>query len=584
MRSLRSFARMTQGSLFVLLVIHLALTGMPGVASALFAAARGERREPVLLAVGLAASGAAAMVSFWSYYGGHELGQTVSFFLLFGSVLSSGWTLKSGRVDRELLGRLAIPLALWALGSAFLVYLGFLHGGTASPLGTAATRFSAQLPSDNDIPRYFADWFFSHGHHGTPPEFPGEWLASDRPPLQVGYAVYERTFGWDTTSLHYQVMGVVLQQLWIVGLWALLVAGGAGRLTRGLTAITVLVSDLAIVNGFFVWPKLLPAAMLLAAAALVLTPLWQEVRRSILGAALVAALVGLAMLGHGASVFGVIPLLAIAALRGLPGWRWIAVGVAVGALFLLPWSTYQKYGDPPGNRLTKWMIGGVIDVDDRGTLEAIADSYREVGFGGAVHAKAENFVTIAGGGPMVETLRAGVREAEAGSPGMALRALRWVLFLGLLPSLGPLLVGFGALAVGSRRRRRAPPEWGLALSCLAAFAIGTIGWALLIFGGSRVSTVIHQGSLFIPLLGFTAAAVGLRATFPRFAVWLLTANALLMLAIYVPALDPPPGSGYSLAAAALCALSLGGFCLLALRPEPAAGVVTTPVAQLDSPA
>jgi hypothetical protein len=203
---------MEQGELLLLLALHLALTGLPGVAAALFAASWGERRVPVLLAISLVASGVAAMLAFWAYYGGHQLGQTVSFFLVFGAAAGSGWCLYQGGIERQLLGQLATPLLLWALGSAFLVYFGFLHGGAEHPLAMSATRFSGPLPSDNDIPRFFADWYFNHGHQ-RPPEYPGEWLSSDRPPLQVGYALLERTFRWDAGGLHYQVMGVVLQQL-----------------------------------------------------------------------------------------------------------------------------------------------------------------------------------------------------------------------------------------------------------------------------------------------------------------------------------------------------------------------------------
>ena len=193
------------------------------------------------------------------------------------------------------------------LGSVFLVFLGFMHGGINAPVGMASTRFSGQLPDDNDIPQFFAEWFFIHGHHGPPPIYPPDWLASDRPPLQVGYVLSQRAFGWDHNGLNYQVLGVVLQQLWIVGLWALLVAARVGRVTRALAMLTVLVSDVAIVNGFFVWPKMLPTAMLLAAAALILTPLWSELRKRLLGAALIAALFALAMLGHGSSVFAILP-------------------------------------------------------------------------------------------------------------------------------------------------------------------------------------------------------------------------------------------------------------------------------------
>src|SRR4029077_14748732 len=138
-------------------------------------------------------------------------------------------------------------------------------------------------------------------------------------------------------------------QLWIVGLWALLLAARVGRTTRALAMIAVLLSDLAIVNGFYVWPKLLPAAMLLAVAALVLTPLWRRARHSLAAAGLIALLCGLAMLGHGSSVCGTVPLAVPAAGRALPSWRWLGVAAGVGIVLLGSWSAYQKYGDPPGN-------------------------------------------------------------------------------------------------------------------------------------------------------------------------------------------------------------------------------------------
>jgi hypothetical protein len=553
---------MVQGELFVLLAIHLLLTGLPGVAAALFAAKRGERRVPVLLAVGLVASGAAAMVAFWSYYDGHELGQTVSFFLIFGAAAVTAWCLYDGGIERPLLKQLATPLALWALGSAFLVYLGFLHGGTDQALATASNRFSTPLPSDSYIPQFFSDWFYAHGHSGTPPIFPGEWLSSDRPPLQVGYALLERTFGWDQNGLHYQVMGVVLQQLWIVGLWALLLASGVGRVTQALVMGTVLLSGLAILNGFFIWPKLLPAAMLLAAAALVLTPLWADVRKRLWIAALLAALCGLAMMGHGSSIFGIIPLALIAAFRGMPSWRWIAVAVVAGIAVLAPWSAYQKYGDPPGNRLVKWTLAGVVEPDDRSTGEAIVDAYSEAGFGGALHYKVENFRMMVGGAEAVEGFEARVDEGGFDS---VVTAIRTVIFFNLVPSLGLLLLGPIAMAIAWRRRRFEPRDWSFALVCLTAFLIGAVGWGLLVIGSEADRTALHVGSYLVPILGICACVAGLRAAFPRFAVYYLSLAALLSLALYVPALEPPPDTSYSGLAAVLAAVALVGFIAVILR-------------------
>jgi hypothetical protein len=548
-----------QAQLLGLLALHLALTALPGAAAALFAARSGVRQVPLLLAIGLAATGVVAMLAFWAYYGGHEVGQTFSFFAILGSVLLGGWALWGGQIDRGLLRQLATPLALWSLGSAFVVFLGFVHGAVDNPLGTSGNRFSSPLPSDNYIPEFFADWFFHHAHNGTPPVYTGEWLASDRPPLQMGFVLLQRTFAWDGTGLHYEILGVVLQQLWIVGLWALLLAARVGRRTRALAMLAVLVSDVAIVNGFFVWPKLLPVAMLLAAAALIVTPLWPQVRRSVGAAALVGALLCLAQLGHGASVFGAIPLLLIAALRGLPSWRWLAVAVLAGVALMAPWSAYQSYGDPPGNRLTKWFLGGAVAVDDRGVGEAIVDGYREAGLGGTLHKKGQNFVAIFGGGPMAQSLETAVDAAEAGDFENVVRPLRSIFFFNLVPSLGLLLLGPVAMAVGYGRRRRNPADWSFALTCLTVFGVGAVFWALLQFGGNTAQTVIHQGSFLLPAIGLCGAAAGLCATFPRLAPWFVGFNALFVLAIYAPVFEPQPHTSFAPLSALLAAISLAGF-------------------------
>ena len=551
------------------LVEHLRLTGLPMVAAALFAARRGVREVAILLAIGLAAGGAAAILAFWAFYADPLLGKSFSYFVLFGSVALACWSLYEGDLDAALLRRLATPFALWALGSAFLVAFGFLHGGADNAIGTGATRFAGQLPSDNDIPRFFSEWFYLHGHSGTPPAYPGEWLSSDRPPLQIGYVLLERVFGWDdTAALRYQVLGVVLQQLWIIGLWALLLAAKVGRVTRALAMLTVLLSDVAIVNGFYVWPKMLPTAMLLAAAALLITPLWPVLRRNLWAAALVGALLALAMLAHGASVFGAIALILVAAYRGLPNWRWLGVGLLVGVVLMGSWSAYQSYGDPPGNRLTKWMLAGVVEIDDRGTSETIVDAYGDAGVGGTLHNKAENFLTLGGSGPMAERVEGAVDAVGAGDLALALREIRVILFFDLLPSLGLLLVVPLVMAVGRRRGRLNPAEWRFALACFATLAVGAVAWGLLLFGNLPARTVLHAGSYLLPVLGLCGAVAGLRAAFPRFAVYYVAGSALAMLAIYAPALDPLPGTGYSFLAAALAAASLAGFGAVAFRGEP----------------
>lgn len=547
-----------------IVALHLVLTALPGAAATLSLARRGVRSVPLLLISGLAATGVVAMLAFWLYFAEPVIGQTFSFFVAFGSAGLTAWLLWERKIDTGLLLRLAVPLVLWALGTYFIVFLGFIHGGEGDPLGTAATRFLPGLPSDNGIPIFFAEWYYHHGHQTPIPPF-GEWLSSDRPPLQVGYVLSQMPFYRELPGQHYEAIGVALQQFWIIGLWALLEAARVSRVTKALAMITVLVSDVAMLNGFFVWPKMLPAAMLIAVAALVLTPLWDEVRKRTWGAVLVATLTGVAMMGHGGSVFAVIPLVVVGAIRGLPSWRWLGVGVAVGLCFMAPWSAYQKYVDPPGNHLLKYMLAGEPELSEKGTGEAIIDAYKRVGLEGALHEKGQNYITMFGGGPAFEALHRGIKDIGNGEWSAAIGEIRTVYFFDLFPALGLLLIAPFAMALARSRGRMRKAEWNLSLNLWAFVGVGAFFWGLIMFGNLAGLAVMHAGTFAIPVAAFVACVVGLRAVFPRFAIWWTSIAAAVMFAIYVPALYPPPETSYSVLAIAIIAVTLAGFIFLALR-------------------
>ncbi len=255
------------------------------------------------------------------------------------------------------------------------------------------------------------------------------------------------------------------------------------------------------------------------------TPLWDSVRRSLWGAGLVAALLGVAIMGHGSSVFGVLPLALIAACRGLPELALAGHRGLVGIAVVVPWSAYQSYGDPPGNRLTKWMLAGVTEVDDRGTGETILDSYGEAGVGGTIHNKAENFAVMAGGGPACRGHQGlgrgdGFRRPAAtawkarGKSSSSTCCPRWGC-CSWHRSRWPWLAAAG------------PPggaEWSFALTCFAIFAAGAIGLGLLLFGDEPSRAVIHVGSYLVPIVGICGAVAGLRASFPRFALYYVGAG------------------------------------------------------------
>lgn len=552
-------------------VVHAILLGLPGIAAMLLAMRRGLRSVPLLIGVGLLASGGLSYVAFWAYFGNETLGTTYDFLIFGASLLAIGFCWREGGLDREVLRLLRTPLLLWLLGSAFVVFFGFLHGAAHEAVSMSALRFSGQLPTDNDIPRYFAEWFATHGHQ-HPPEYPGEWLFSDRPPLQVGYVLAQRSFMNTAGGLNYQLICVLEQCLWIPAMWAVLVAVPLRRVTRAVVMLAAMISDIAIVHGFFVWPKLVAAAFLLAALAVILSPDWQRDRRDYRVAVLIGALLALSMLSHGSSIFGVIPLVIFAAFRGIPNWRWLAAALAGLLLFYVPWSAYQKYEDPPGNRLLKWQLGGKTEVNAEGTMEAIENGYSEVGFSGAVDLKEENFEEMAGWPRTKNEYDVAVEELEAGKPGIAMEKVRWDRFFSLFPFLGILLLGPIAMIVAwlAKKRRdpegwREPGEWRFALLCFAFFAIACVSWGLLLFGTPEARTTIHVGSLAVPLLGLVGCIVGMRSVYPRLGIVLALVNVLFVLFLYTPSLTPPEGTSYSVTNALLTVLSLAAIGYVILR-------------------
>ncbi len=549
----------------LILLQELVLIALPAVAAAWFAASLGMRSQVLLIIVGLVASGAAAMLVFWGFYASPEVGKTLAFLIEIGAAAAvvALWFGGKGRAEMR---ELATPLALWALASFFVVYLGFLHGWGGEAMSLAGGRFSHGLPNDNVLPETFSDWYWVNGHHGTPPEV-STWLASDRPPLQIGYILQVRPFGWDHTSMHYEMLGVALQQLWIFGAWALLRATGLSRRARGLAMIAAGISDIAIVHGFYVWPKLIAAAFVLAAAAMVLSPEWKRWARDPRAAVLFAALFALGMLSHGSSAFLLIPLLVLACFRALPDWRWIGVAVASAFILYAPWQAYQHWADPPGNRLVKWQLGGVAEITDKGVLSTIVDGYREEGLGGTLHNKWENVEAIVG----IGEIRAITEEMQGPESSddlpRTVEDLRWVRFLALLPCIGLLLLGPLAMAVRAVRERAGPrsPEWRFAISGGLLALAAAVFWLLVMFGNSNSVAILHQGSLAVPVLAICACVAAAYAASVRFAIGLVTVNAVFVLALYAPSIKPLEGTSYSAVAAVVAAIAVAGFCWTAWR-------------------
>ena len=548
-----------------MLALHLALTGLPGVAAALAAMRLGVRDVPVLLGIALAASGVAAFIAFWAYFADPTIGQVWNYVLLLGSIQVAVLAAYGGNLDRDLLRRLRIPLLLWVLGSVFVVYLGFLHGGTENAIGMSGSRYAGGLPSDNDIPRYFAEWFAAEGHHGTPPVYPPDWLMSDRPPLQIGYVLSQESITVaDTQSLHYEILCSVVQQLWIVGLYAVLVAASLRRLTVGLVMFAALASDVAILYGFYVWPKLIAAAFLLAALALVISPRWTQWRRDWRIGALLGALLGARharprgqhLRDHPGRPDRRLPRHPELALdRRRRGGRLRDDGLLVG----LP-EVRRPARQPPDqvasrrrHRNRRPRVAG----DDRRQLPRSRHRRHDRQQAGTTSATSP-------ASPGTKTSSTSSTSTGEGETSEAIVWIRIYRFFELLPMLGLLLIGPIAMAI-RRRHRESEADWSFALTGFAFVGIGCFFWALLQWGTpGESSAIIHAGTTEIPLIAIAACVAAMASVSTRLAIAIVAINAVFVLVVYAPSLTPLPGTSYSPLAAILAALGLLGYGLVAL--------------------
>jgi hypothetical protein len=462
-----------------------------------------------LLAAGAVATAGYAL--FWAYFAHPVIGQVGSTAMLLGG-LYAAWTRPkaNAQLDPESLAAVKLLLAI-GLGYLALVHL---FPSSRGFYDLAATRFMENLPGDNTLPYNVASDLF----HGRSLRWPGaDWHSSDRPPLQSGWQL----LSWPVTaalqldpSNASALAGVWLQSLWVFGVYGLLRTLGLSLRRAGAWLAVLAITGFFLENTVYTWPKLSAGAFACGTFALWLAPAPGGRRRAEIACG--AALAGLAWLSHGGVAFSFLvlaPWVAWQALRG--DWRGWVAGGAIFAAFALPWLAYQKFYDPPGNRLFKWHLGGQIPIDNRGVAQTIRDGYRRLSWREIVAVRQTNFqFQIAGNWQWWRDFSPATARDRRNNEFFAIgRSLTWWL-LGL--AAWPLVL--------LRRRARLPWRFPAAL---AAWTGGTIViWCLLLFGSWQAS--IHQGSYAVLLALFALLSAGLE----RAGKWLIGPVALLQLASF----------------------------------------------------
>lgn len=577
----------------VLTLLHAVLLALPAAAACLLAARWGYRDPAWLVVVALLAIGMAGYASFWLYFAVPPLATAASWVLVLASAAVVAQHLRGARRQAFRDFRpLGWPVLL--VFASTLMSLGFcyLYGGLEDPIQTAATRLTHHLPPDNLLPFLLSE---SIAQGKVPrPLFP-EWLSSDRPPLQAGMVLLQYPFMGANRPLHYEIISALLQGIWLLPMWLLLqrlnLPSRAVAWALGLTLFT----GTGVLYTFYVWPKLLPAAYLLALLAFLLPQEDKPQKDGKWGAAM-GLLAAFALLSHGGSIFGLAPLAFFWLARGYARTRIVLPALAALVLLYAPWSLYQKYVDPPANRLTKWHLAGVAQIDPRTLGQALSDEYGRLTMAQIAEYKWANLKvpfqdvprSLQNTGLLLQAaVMPSPHHVEAAAA--AARDLRDFQFFRLLPALGLLLPGFflpvsRVLRPYSMAALRASGQLRLYALLILPF------WCLLMFGPS--TTVLHQGTLVLVLTAMAGSVLALWAVRPVLAYVLGGANVIVTWWIYVW-LNPVSVEGapiwhrdplwMDVSALSLFALCLTAWALWEMGRTPAAQLQPSPVTPIVTP-
>lgn len=388
----------------------------------------------------------------------------------------------------------------------------------------AQARFlENDLPSDNTLPQALADRILDGQPANT---MFGDWHGSDRPPLQTGWVLavaplaLQLGFEKDTTG---QAAGLLFQLIALPAMWALLRQLGASRALAAAIIFATVPSGFFFINLTYTWPKLAAAGFALTAFLLWFGrgPESSGVKHPFIGA---GVLMGLAWLSHGGVGFAMLALAPWVIHSAMRRWRLWLLSAAAFAMLAGSWAAYQKWYDPPGNRLAKWHLAGVIPPDDRGTLETIVTAYRAQPFEAWLASRSLNVRSVYWGRwSDLVSFDFGQRGSRRSDEFYhTLFALGW-WNLGFL-ALPVLLMGKPDPAV-SRFASRAILWTGATLAV----------WVALYFVGGH--TVIHQGSYTTLLVLFPVLASALARLHIAALVVTAVAQFVAFAALWMQPLD-----------------------------------------------
>lgn len=484
-------------AIFPLYALHFSLFLIPGIFVATFMVQRDYLHQAFTLIMSITISSTVGYFVFWIYFFNYNIGKVASILIIVASsvYLVNLFNRRSG-IKKLLFSDLIVPLSIafftgiLYLAILYLIYLAKINEITDI---VPQIRFLKHgLPPDNIIPMLFAEKLYTGQ---DPRNLLGDWLSSDRPPLQTGIVLAQYPLAALSglgIGIHYQILSTIVQCSWVAAMWALCrTIGRSGKRIAIVMAFSIF-SGFFLLNSVYVWSKLLAGAFFVFAFTLLLQSVLASRSPSTFEITIAFAATALGMLAHGGVIF-TLPAIALIIMRPryFPNVRRLLVACAIFVLLLAPWSAYQKFYNPPGDRLIKWHIGGVIPIDQRPALQAIIDSYRKSSIQNIVSNKFENLKVLVGN-PTIE-----ITSPETRRNGEFFNVFKSISFLNVAWLIVFIKI-FTKQFFSGREGRAVKIILGLSL-------VSLIFWILAMFGPG--TTVIHQGSYATMILLFAGLGI-----------------------------------------------------------------------------
>jgi len=260
----------------------------------------------------MAALGVLGYAAFWLAWASYATFAPLKIAVLAALVIYAGWIAYRGELERH--RWLVEPLLFTSLFCIAVVALGFSNGDIGAPAMTAQNRFVEALPPDNILPYVLAEQM-KDGRILWP--MIGDWLSSDRPPLQTGLYLL---LGAKLGDQGYQVVASWIQATFLMGAWAFAVMAGLTTAARRLVLLACCLLPTTILNTLYTWPKIVTTGYLMLVFALLFCFQPKDAREQVIGGVLLGAAAALSMLGHGGSMFALIGIAAMVVIA----WRWPA--------------------------------------------------------------------------------------------------------------------------------------------------------------------------------------------------------------------------------------------------------------------